>query len=474
MATPSTPQQTLHRQLGLGSAVSLNMLDMVGIGPFVTLPLVVAAMGGPQAFLGWILGAAIALCDGLVWAELGATMPQAGGSYAFLREIYGPERGGRLASFLYVWQLCCSAPLSIASGCIGLAQYAAFLFPRLHAPLAAAGPFAHLQGTQLTAAAACILAIALLYRNVGAVARFAWVLWGAMMLAFGIILFAGFTHFHLALVCTLPAGAFHLNHAFFLSLGAATLLTTYDYWGYYNVCFLGEEIRNPGRNIPRAVLISIAAIAGLYLAMNVSVLGAIPWQQIAAGSTGDNQLAVASFMVQHTIGAVAAHLLALLIVCAAFASVFALLLGFSRVPYVAALDGNFFRVFGRLHPRHGFPHIALLALGGLATVFCFFSLAHVIMALVAIRILLQFVMQQVGVIVLRIRQPERPRPFRIWFYPLPPLLALAGFLFVLIERPKSAVELRYALILAVVGTLVFLLRSRLRREWPFQRTKMSA
>jgi len=472
MTTPTPaaqPPQSLHRQLGLGSAVSLNMLDMVGIGPFVTLPLVVAAMGGPQAFLGWILGAAIALCDGLVWAELGAMMPQAGGSYAFLREIYGPQRGGRLASFLYVWQLCCSAPLSVASGCIGLAQYAAYLFPRLHAPVASSGLLYHLQGTQLVAAGACILAVGLLYRNVRAVARLAWVLWVGMMLAFGIILFAGFTHFHPALAFTMPAGAFHLSPAFFLSLGAATLLTTYDYWGYYNVCFLGGEVRNPGHNIPRAVLLSIAAIAVLYLAMNISVLGALPWQQVAAGagSTVDSRLAVAAYMVQHTLGSAAAHLLALLIVCAAFASVFALLLGFSRVPYVAALDGNFFRVFGRLHPRHGFPHIALLALGALATLFCFFSLVHVIMALVAIRIVLQFVLQQVGVILLRIREPQRPRPFRIWLYPLPPLLALAGFIFILIERPKSAVELTYALVLAVTGTLVFLLRSRLRREWPF-------
>jgi len=440
------------------------MLDMVGIGPFVTLPLVVAAMGGPQAFLGWMLGAAIALCDGLVWAELGAMMPQAGGSYAFLREIYGPERGGRLASFLYVWQLCCSAPLSVASGCIGLAQYAGYLYPALHAPVAASGLLAHFQGTQLAAAGACILAVGLLYRNVRVVARLAWFLWSAMLVAFAIILFAGFTHFHASLAFTMPAGAFTLSPAFFSALGAATLLTTYDYWGYYNVCFLGGEVRNPQRNIPRAVLLSIAAIAALYLAMNISVLGAMPWQQVIAGKNG---LAVAAFMVEHTLGSATAHILATLIVCAAFASVFALLLGFSRVPYVAALDGNFFRVFGKLHPKHGFPHIALLALGGLATLFCFFSLAHVIMALVTIRILLQFVLQQVGVILLRIRQPERARPFRIWLYPLPPLFALAGFIFILVARPNAAVELRYGLALAVTGTIVFLIRSRIRREWPF-------
>jgi amino acid transporter len=469
MQPSSTQPQQLHRQLGLGSAVALNMLDMVGIGPFVTLPLVVAAMGGPQALLGWILGAAIALCDGLVWAELGAMMPHAGGSYAFLREIYGPESGGRLASFLYIWQLCCSAPLSVASGCIGLAQYAGFIDPSLHNPVAASGPLAHIQGTQLFAAGACILAVFLLYRNIRVVARLAWLLCSAMLLAFAIILFAGFSHFHASLAFTFPTGAFTLSPGFFTALGAATLLTTYDYWGYYNVCFLGGEVRHPQRNIPRAVLLSIAAIAALYLAMNISVLGAMPWQQIAAG----NRLAVIAVMVQQTLGTTTAHILAMLIVAAAFASVFALLLGVSRVPYVAALDGNFFRIFGKLHPKHGFPHIALLALGGIATLFCFFSLAHVIMALVTIRILLQFVLQQVGVILLRIRQPQRPRPFRIWLYPLPPLFAFAGFIFILIARPNAAVEIRYGLILAVTGIIVFFIRSRMRREWPFRQQPSS-
>src|SRR5579883_3474006 len=156
----------LKRQVGLGNAVSLNMMNMIGVGPFITLPLVVAAMGGPQAMLGWILGALIAVCDGLVWAELGAAMPEAGGSYAFLREIYGRNGVGRLISFLYIWQLGFTAPLSIASGCIGLAQYAAYLWPVLNAPLW--GGRIHI--VSLVAAATCIAAVSLLYRNVGTIA----------------------------------------------------------------------------------------------------------------------------------------------------------------------------------------------------------------------------------------------------------------------------------------------------------------
>jgi len=456
----------LTREVSLGSAIALNMLNMVGVGPFVTLPLVVAAMGGPQAFLGWILGALIAACDGLVWAELGATMPRAGGSYAFLSEIYGKERGGRLASFLYVWQLCFSAPLAVASGCIGMAQYAGYLWPALHHGIAASGPLSHLPGTKVLAAGTCVLIVILLYRNVRAITRMAWILWGGMLLTIGTVIVAGFTHFNAAMAFTLPPGAFHLSPVFFESLGAAALITTYDYWGYYNVCFMGGEVRNPGRNIPRAVLIAIAIIAVLYLLLSVSVLGVIPWQELAH-ATGDSRMAVVAVVLQRTIGHTAGRVIASLVMWTAFSSVFALLLAFSRVPYVAALDGNFFRVFGRLHPKYAFPHISLLAMGGVAMLFCFFDIGYVIAALVTIRIILQFMLQQIGVIMLRRREPERPRPFRIWLYPLPPLFALAGFIFIVISRPNAWHEIGYAAVIAISGSLIFFVRARIRREWPF-------
>ncbi len=465
--SPPEAEPKLTRQVGLGSAVALNMLNMVGIGPFVTLPLVVAAMGGPQAYLGWVLGALIAVCDGLVWAELGATMPEAGGSYAFLRGIYGEHSGGRLASFLYTWQLCFSAPLATASGCIGMAQYAAYLWPGLHNSIAAHGLLSHIAWAKLVAAGTCVLIVALLYRNVRAITKMAWVLWVGMLLTIGTVIVAGFTHFHAQMAFSMPPHAFTLSPGFLEALGAATLITTYDYWGYYNVCFLGGEVRNPGRNIPRAVLIAIAVIAALYLLMNVGVLGVMPWQELATATDSNSRLAVVAVMLQRTLGTTAGRALAALVIWTAFASVFALLLAFSRVPYVAALDGNFFRVFGRLHPKHAFPHISLLAMGAVATVFCFFELAHVIAALVTIRIILQFILQQVGVMVLRVREPERVRPFRIWLYPLPPLFALAGFLFILFSRPNASRELTYGAIVAVSGAAIFFVRSRMRREWPF-------
>lgn len=451
----------LKRQLGLGSAISLNMMNMIGVGPFITLPLVVSAMGGPQAMLGWLLGALIAVCDGLVWAELGAAMPEAGGSYTFLREIYGRKGAGRWASFLYIWQLGFSAPLSIASGCIGLAQYAAFLWPALGRTVPG---LPHLHYTSLLAAGTCLFILVLLYRNLNAVTRLAWVLWSGVLLTIGSVILAGFTHFHPSQLAV-PSGAFQFTPAFFTGLGAATLITTYDYWGYYNVCFLGGEVRDPGRTIPRAVLLSIAIVAALYLLMNISVLGVIPWQELV--KEGDGRLAVVAVLMQRTFGVTAARILAVLVMWTAFASVFSLLLGYSRAPYAAALDGNYFRSFARLHARHGFPNVSLLALGFVAAVFCFFDLSRVIAALVAIRIILQYIMQQSGVILLRVRHPEMTRPFRLWFYPLPPLMALAGFLFILFSRPDASREFIYAGIIATTGSALYFARAYKRREWPF-------
>jgi len=451
-----TPQ--LERRIGLASAVSLNMMYMIGVGPFITLPLIVAAMGGSQAVLGWVLGAFIAVCDGLVWAELGAAMPEAGGSYTFLREIYGRDGAGRYVSFLYIWQLGFSAPLSMASGCIGFAEFAAFLAPKLRTPLFALWPHGP-AWTNVLAAAACVLIVVMLYRDMRAILRMAWVLWAGVMLAMATVIIAGLTHFHPSLL-HIPPQALSLSPGFFAGLGAATLIATYDYWGYYSVCFLGSEIRSPGKTIPRAVLVSIAVVAVLYIAMNVSVLGVIPPHAMTKTAVAD--------MVAQTLGPRAGIAIACLIMWTAFSSVFTLLLGYSRVPYAAALDGNYFRTFAHLHPRRHFPDRALLALGAVATLFCFLSLAQAIAALVVIRIVLQYVLQQVGVIVLRVRRPELPRPFRLWLYPLPPLLALSGFVFILVSRPEARREFFYALAVGVAGTLLYLLRARIRTEWPFR------
>src|SRR6266536_297763 len=481
MPTVSQPVQSpkLIRGIGLGGATALNMIDMIGVGPFITMPLVVAAMGGPQALLGWILGALLAICDGLVWAELGAAMPGSGGSYVYLREIYGPKRLGKLVSFLFIWQLSFSAPLSIASGAIGFAKYTAYLAPSLETQFAARqlslqlpllGPLKLawvVAGTTFLAIGIVAVAMLLLYRRITQIGRISKLLWLIVMATIVWIILAGFTHFNSALAFSFPAGAFSLDKNFWFGLGSAMLIATYDYWGAYNVCFIADELKEPGKTIPRAVLLSILLVAGLYLLMNLSVLGVVDWHEMLTAARSNNKLYILSVFMQRIYGAWAANLVTVLVMITAFASVFSLILGYSRVPYAAALDGNYFKAFARVHPVHHFPHISLLALGGAGILFCFFSLADVISALVVIRILLQFIVQAVGLIVLRVRRPEIPRPFRMWLYPFPAILAIAGFAYIAIERKGFLREIRYAAVILFAGLVLYAVRAWRNREWPF-------
>lgn len=468
----------LTRGIGLPSAISLNIINMVGVGPFITLPLIVLAMHGPQAILAWTLAAVVTLADGLVWAELGAAMPEAGGSYWYLREIYGRDGAGRFISFLFIWQLTFSAPLSIASGCVGLAQYAGYLFPSLRRtwyalhlaiPFSSTGSFRFSvlfgPGT-LAAMACCLLATALLYRNIQTVARFSTWLGIGVIATLGAVVVAGLTHFHAAMAFHFPPGAFSPSPAFFSGLGAAMLIAIYDYWGAYSINFVGGEVRNPGYTIPRAVLWSICIVATLYLLMNTSILGLIPWQEM--NTLSNAKFSIAAVAVARAWGTAAGQIVAVLIAWTAFASVFALLLSYSRVPYAAALDGNYFQIFARVHPKHRFPSVSLLVLAAVSIFFCMFQLIDLLAALVVIRILLQFLLQHIGVMVLRRTHPEMKRPFRLWLYPLPPLVAMAGFLYVLISRPHFGREISFAAILAIVGTILYMVRARIRGEWPFR------
>ena len=477
--TDADSKSPLVRGISLSSATALNMIDMIGVGPFITIPLIVSAMGGPQAMLGWVLGAFLAICDGLVWAELGAAMPGSGGSYRYLKEIYGPKKLGRLISFLFIWQLSFSAPLSIASGAIGLSQYAAFFWPGLERVWSTrtGNLTLPLVGTlQLTwvampatlmAIGVCALTAFLLYRRITAISRLTKLLWLGVMGTIGWIIFTGLTHFNAHQAFDLPPGAFTFSRDFFHGLGGAMLIAAYDIGGYYNVCFLGDEVKDPGKNIPRALFLSILAVACLYIVMNISILGVIPWRELAQSGAANSKLYVVSTMMERVYGHGAASVISVLVMWTAFASVFSLTLGYSRVPYAAALDGDYFRVFARVHPVHRFPYVSVLALAGVAALFCFLRLADLIASLIVIRIVLQFLVQSIGVIVLRIRQPEMPRPFRMWLYPLPALIAAASFIFILVSRRNFLREVRYAGVILVVGLAIYIVRSWRRGEWPF-------
>src|ERR1700733_12028358 len=326
-AAPLERRGELERGLGLKEAVALNMIEMVGVGPFVVIPLVIKAMGGPQCLLAWAAGAALALLDGFVWSELGAAMPLAGCSYVFLGEAYGPGRMGRMMSFLFVWQTLIQAPLSMASGAIGFSQYASYLYPL--------GKY----GQKAVSGGLVLVLIALLYRRIASIGRISLFLWAGVIGTILWLIWGGVTHFDPKLVFTYEPGAWNLSWLFFATLGSATVNTIYSYWGYYNICHLGGEIRNPEKNIPRGIFLSILGITVLYLAMQTSLLGVVPWRE------AQNPPFIASLFVERLYGTNAAHFVTWMVLWIAMASVFSLLLGYSRVPYSAALDGNIFPVF---------------------------------------------------------------------------------------------------------------------------------
>ncbi len=458
---------TLERRIGLRAAVLFNMLEMIGVGPFITLPLVIAAAGYRLSVWAWVLGAVIAVADGLVWAELGAAFPRAGGSYAFLREIYGPKGAGNWLSFLYVWQLSFSAPLAIASGCIGLSSFLGWFWPGLEKAPVAALPALHY--ANFAAAGTCLLVTALLYRNLSSITRLAWVLFAGVMAAIAGVIVSGFARAAATGGWHMPASPAMPMSVAIGGLAQGTLLATYCYWGYYNICFLGGEVKRPERTIPRAILLSVLFVSVFYVTMNLAALPSMrdAAAHVAAGETVRLQLV--ADIAKAAFGTLAGRLMAALIVWTAFASVFSLQLGYSRVPYAAARDGNYFRFLDAVHPRYAIPHRSLMALGLVAAGFCFFSLAQVITMLVITRILLQFFLQQAGVMVFRVQRPELARPFRMPLYPLPPLVAMGGFIFILVNRSHALEGLALAVGIAVSGTLIYLYRAWRLGQWPFLR-----
>ena len=367
VATPPTHEPSLQRGIGIVQATALNMSNMVGIGPFITIPVLMTALGGPQAMLGWLVALVVALADGLVWSELGAAMPGSGGSYLFLREGFGRERWGRLMAFLFIWQFLLSGPLEIASGYIGFAQYLKYLW-------ASASDRAVL----LAAAGTGLGCIVLLYRPIGNIARIMVGLWIGTLVTIAAVNFTGATHFDAKLAFDFPPGAWKIGPAFWLGLGMASRIGMYDYLGYYNVCHLGDEVREPGRVIPRSMLISLAAIAVLYVGINFSIIGVVPWRTFVPAT--DPPAPVVSMMMEKVWGADVAAVFTVFVLWTAFACCVALLLGYSRIPFAAARDGNFFKIFARLHPTGAFPHVALLVVGLLAVAFTFLPLMAIALA----------------------------------------------------------------------------------------------
>lgn len=448
METPA-----LEKRFGLVQSIALNMSNMIGIGPFITIPLLMAAMGGPQALLGWLVAVLIVIPDGMVWSELAAALPGSGGTYRFLKEGFGPHRWGRLMAFLFIWQFIFSGPLEIASGYIGFAHYAGYIWPGM-------------TGLEKFGLAAIlgVSNILLLYRQIKTIGRITVTLWvGTLLTSLGVII-AGSINFDPKVAFDFPPGAFNFSLGFFLGLGTAARVGIYDYLGYYDICYIGEEVKNPGKVMPRAILISVLLVALIYILINLSIIGTIPWREFVPENAPGRDYIV-SILMEKVFGTAVATIFTLMVLWTCFGSVFALLLGYSRIPYAAAKDGYFFSIFAKVHPTRHFPHYSLLLVGGIAIVCSYFTLQTLIDALITTRILIQFVGQIAAVVLLRKLRPEMERPYRIWFYPVPLFIAGIGWFYIFFTSGEKPILL--GLISLFSGLVAFLLWSAWKKKWPF-------
>jgi len=455
----STSTATGERPLGLVSATSLNIANMIGAGPFITIGLFIATMGGPQAMIGWVAAAVLVLCDGLVWSELGAALPGNGGSYHFLRETFGRTRFGAILPFLFIWQFLISGTLELASGYLGAAEYVKYAFPTWEPTLKHWGLSA---GLPWLAAGCALLVSLVLCARIKTLGWLSIVLCAGSLITVLIVIVSGILNFDASLI-TFPENAWRLDRKFASGLGGAMLIAIYDYLGYYNICHLGGEVRDPGRTIPRAVMLSVLVVAAVYLTMNLCIIGVIPWQEAMKSNV------VAAVFMERLFGREVAVVFTWLILWTVLACVFAMTLGYSRIPLAAARRGDFFAPFAWVHPRWGSPYVSLFALGVLTAGFCFVDLGWVISAAVAVRIGVQFIAQIAALHWLRKNRPDVPRPFKMRWYPLPSLIALAGWIFVLFNAESKILWAAVAVLLS--GVLAFVLRQAMMAKGPLWPTR---
>ena len=430
---------TLDRGLGLIHATATNVIMMIGVGPFLTIPFMLSAMGGPHILYAWLAGAMLALCDGLVYAQLGAALPGSGGPYVYLREAYQPFGLGRLLAFVFIFQVILVAPLSIAGGAVGFANYLQFYWTSMT-------PFAH----HAIAASVCVVMTAALYRHISDVGRLSVVMLAVVLTTVGWVILAGLFNFSPAQAFSFPPEAFRLDGELIAKIGAVSLLAMYNYGGYNNVCNIGEEIRDPHRTIPRAIVLSILLVVMLYVVMSTVIIGMIPWQQ------AKDSPVIASLFIERTFadpaqGRIAAIVMTALILFVTASSLYAVILGYSRIPFAAAREGQFFRVFERVHPTKRFPHVSLLTLGALAIPFCFFTLGELVNWLMQIQIVTQFIWQCAAVILLRRYRNDIPQPFTMWLYPVPALVALALWTYVFVSSPLRGQLIAASFLAVAVG-----------------------
>ncbi|MBI5662140.1 MAG: amino acid permease [Ignavibacterium album] len=449
----SNNKSHLDRGLGLLHATASNMATMVGIGPFITFPLIVSAMGGPQAMLGWVAGAVIAISDGQVWAELSTSLRGEGGSYVYLREAY-KKYFGKLIAFLFIWSFLLSGPLEIASGYVGMVHYISFIWPALTET--------HIR---LLAFTTGIFTIVLHYNRIKFVGAITIILWIIMLITVALTIFVGITHFNPHNAFDFPDNWFSFSWGFLMGLGGSTLIAMYDLLGYYNICYVEEEVKNPEYVFPRAIIWSVVGVTLLYAVMNFLVLGVLPWQEVAKSTH------IISDIFNKFYGNTFAIVITVLVAFTAYGSIYSLMMSYSRLPFAAARDGFFFDWLKAIHPEKHFPHYSLLLVGGITCIASLLDLGFIIAATLSSRILIQFLGQIIGLTLLRKDNPELKRPFKMWLYPIPSIIAFIGFSFIFISSGIEAISL--GLIWIAIGTGFYLLWAKHNMEWPFQFNKSS-
>jgi amino acid transporter len=451
--------QPLPRHFGLLHAIALNISMIVGAGIFTTVPLILLHLPGPYALLAWIFAGVLMLADGMIWSELGAMMPGSGGSYLYLLEAYGKNRWGKLMAFLFVWQFLISGPLELGSGLVSIAIFSNGLpgvedFNKKHTVEVKFHEFGMTFSPSRWAAFGLgILLVFLLYRRITTLGKLTITVWLGVLGVLLWILIEGALHADWSRVFD-TADLKPIDEPI-RAAGDAMLLAMYAYIGYYTICYIGDEVREPGKTIPRSILISATAVTVLFLGAHVAMVGVVPREAIPDDPAALDTFSLPARFMEELHGEWAASLVSLLLIWSCLGSAFAGLLGYSRIPYGAARYGHFFAVFSAVHPTKRFPYVALLAVGALTLFWAFFDLGNVITALIVTRIIEQFMAQIVGVMILRKTQPDRPRPYRIWLYPVPCFVALAGWAYLYLA--SGIFFITVGLVTLTAGVLAYVL-----------------
>merc|ERR1719193_2452092 len=424
------------QKLTLAQACGLNTMNMFGTGPFITIPFVVAAADppGPHALIGYAMAAFACMNDSLVWSELGAMWPDSGGSYVYLRELYGPQTWGRLCAFIFVWQIMVSGPMEAASGFIATTQYIAYIDKEYS--------YIHHSGI---AFGMCVTTIWALYREIDEVGTITLVLWAFTIGAIIFTVIAGFITFESHFIES-PSDAFDDGSTFFFSMAVAARFAVYDFTGYYDVNFVGKECQNPRRTIPIACVATCVIVAMCFFLVDVAVIGSLEWDPnpasgepgyvalVTSGAESANFI-MALFCETH-ISRTFAIVFTLLVCITIFGSCFSFIIGLAQVPYTAAKDGYFYDFLAHQHEHYkGLSDYSLLFVGGLSTIFCFVELEIVIEGMLTMMLLVQFMGQGWGLIYYRWFTPKENQEigaFTVPMFPIPNIIQLIifGFIFI--------------------------------------------